>query len=86
MEDPRYAARAALGRVRFALQAVALIDFFAIAPSVIGLFFGDWDLRVLRVPPSADPKIVRLPRPLRPHRRDVAEWRALMERCCCCSA
>jgi voltage-gated potassium channel len=81
VEDPRYRGRGPLwGRVRFALQPVALIDFFAIAPSVVGLFFGDWDLRVLRV--------FRLLRILKIVRYSpalttltdviVAEWRALM--------
>jgi voltage-gated potassium channel len=80
IEDPRFRAGGAFwGRVRFALQPVALIDFFAIAPSAVGLFFGDWDLRVLRV--------FRLLRILKIVRYSpalttltdviVAEWRAL---------
>lgn len=49
VEDPRIAARGAvMGRVAFVLQPLVIVDLFAFAPSVLGLFFG-FDLRVLRV-------------------------------------
>ncbi len=81
IEDPRFRGSGSFwGRLRFALQPVALIDFLAIGPSVVGLFFGSWDLRVLRV--------FRLLRILKIVRYSpalttltdviVAEWRALV--------
>ncbi|HEY1710217.1 MAG TPA: cyclic nucleotide-gated ion channel [Rhizomicrobium sp.] len=50
VEDPRYYGLGPFwGRVRFAFQPVALIDFLAVGPSLVGLFFGTADLRALRV-------------------------------------
>ncbi|HEX2594638.1 MAG TPA: cyclic nucleotide-gated ion channel [Rhizomicrobium sp.] len=50
IEDPRYFRQGPFwGRVRFAIQPVALIDFLAVGPSLLGLFFTSADLRALRV-------------------------------------
>ncbi|HEX4080411.1 MAG TPA: cyclic nucleotide-gated ion channel [Rhizomicrobium sp.] len=48
-EDPRIAARGRWhGRILYALRPLMIVDFLAIAPSLVGLFFGI-DLRVLRI-------------------------------------
>jgi voltage-gated potassium channel len=48
-EDPRIAARGDWrGRLTFALRPLMLVDFLAVAPSLVGQFFG-FDLRVLRI-------------------------------------
>jgi voltage-gated potassium channel len=50
VEDPRYYGLGPFwGRVRFAIQPVALIDLLAVGPSLVGLFIGTADLRALRV-------------------------------------
>jgi voltage-gated potassium channel len=49
IEDPRVAARGPWrGRLTFALRPLMIIDFLAVAPSLVGQFFG-FDLRVLRI-------------------------------------
>jgi len=81
IENPRFRESGPFwGRVRFALQPIALIDFLAVVPSFFGLFFGNADLRALRV--------FRLLRILKIVRYSpalttltdvlVAEWRALL--------
>jgi voltage-gated potassium channel len=50
VEDPRYRIEGRFwGRIRYLVQPLSLIDFLAIAPSFIGMFFAIPDLRALRV-------------------------------------
>lgn len=48
-EDPRYADRPLVDRVRYVLQPYMLIDLAAIAPAYIALFVPMADLRILRL-------------------------------------
>ena len=48
-EDPRFAGSTVLGRLRYALQPLMLVDFLAIAPSYIAFFVPFVDLRMLRL-------------------------------------
>ncbi len=49
-EDPRFRKAGALsGRLRYACQPLMIVDFLAIAPAYIGLFFPIVDLRFLRI-------------------------------------
>jgi voltage-gated potassium channel len=48
-EDPRYAARPFVDRVRYLVQPYMLIDFLAVAPAYIALFMPFIDLRILRL-------------------------------------
>lgn len=48
-EDPRYAARPVVDRLRYLTQPYMLIDFLAVAPAYIALFMPFVDLRILRL-------------------------------------
>jgi voltage-gated potassium channel len=48
-EDPRYAARPLVDRLRYLVQPYMLIDFLAVAPAYIALFMPFVDLRILRL-------------------------------------
>jgi voltage-gated potassium channel len=48
-EDPRFTRSAIPGRLRYAVQPLMIIDFFAIAPSIVALFVPFVDLRILRL-------------------------------------
>jgi voltage-gated potassium channel len=48
-EDPRYAARPVIDRLRYLVQPYMLIDFLAVAPAYIALFMPFVDLRILRL-------------------------------------
>jgi voltage-gated potassium channel len=48
-EDPRYATRPVIDRLRYLVRPYMLIDFLAVAPAYIALFMPFVDLRILRI-------------------------------------
>ncbi|HEX3663870.1 MAG TPA: cyclic nucleotide-gated ion channel [Rhizomicrobium sp.] len=48
-EDPRFASRPVIDRVRYLIQPYMLIDFLAVAPAYVALFMPFVDLRILRL-------------------------------------
>ncbi|HEY3638245.1 MAG TPA: cyclic nucleotide-gated ion channel [Rhizomicrobium sp.] len=48
-EDPRFAARPVVDRLRYLIQPYMLIDFLAVAPAYIAIFMPFVDLRILRL-------------------------------------